>query len=88
VGGPVDVESLRRLAAPAGRLEEARTELLRANCTLSMSQIAVHHGFSNPSRFAQLYRRTYGACPSDVSTAVPEDFGGNENNEAAAAEGR
>ena len=48
------------------RLEEARTELLRANCTLSMSQIAVHHGFSNPSRFAQLFRRRYGVYPSET----------------------
>jgi transcriptional regulator GlxA family with amidase domain len=48
------------------RLEEARTELLRANSTLSMAQIAAHHGFSNPSRFAQLFRRRYGVYPSEA----------------------
>jgi len=74
--------ALRRI-----RLEAARAEMLRNGRTESIARIAAGHGFSNPSRFAQLYRRTYGAYPSDVSKAGPEDFGGNENNEAA-AEGR
>jgi len=81
--GATPMGALRRI-----RLEAARAEMLRNGRTESIARIAAGHGFSNPSRFAQLYRRTYGAYPSDVSKAGPEDFGGNENNEAAAAEGR
>src|SRR5215472_694856 len=81
--GATPMGALRRI-----RLEAARAEMLLNGRTESIARIAAGHGFSNPSRFAQLYRRTYGAYPSDVSKAGPEDFGGNENNEAAAAEGR
>jgi len=51
--------ALRRI-----RLEDARTEILRARHTESIARIAADHGFSNPSRFAQLFRRTYGTYPS------------------------
>ena len=48
------------------RLEEARTEMLRADRAPSVAQIAAHYGFSNPSRFAQLFRRRYGVYPSET----------------------
>jgi AraC-like DNA-binding protein len=48
------------------RLEEARAQMLRAGHTQSLARIAAEHGFSNPSRFAQLFRRTYGAYPSKI----------------------
>jgi AraC-like DNA-binding protein len=48
------------------RLEAARAEMLRVERAQSLARIAAEHGFSNPSRFAQLFRRTYGAYPSEV----------------------
>jgi AraC-like DNA-binding protein len=51
------------------RLEAARTEILRAGPAQSLTRIAAEHGFSNPSRFAQLFRRTYGAYPSEALRA-------------------
>jgi len=48
------------------RLEAARTEMMRADRAQSLARIAAEHGFSNPSRFAQLFRRTYGAYPSEA----------------------
>jgi AraC-like DNA-binding protein len=51
------------------RLEAARTEMLRIERTQSLARIAAEHGFSNPSRFAQLFRRTYGAYPSETVRA-------------------
>jgi len=48
------------------RLEAARTEILRAGRTESLTQIAADYGFSNPSRFAQVFRRTYGTYPSEA----------------------
>jgi AraC-like DNA-binding protein len=47
------------------RLEAARSEMMRADRAQSLARIAAEHGFSNPSRFAQLFRRTYGAYPSE-----------------------
>jgi len=38
----------------------------------SLARIAAEHGFSNPSRFAQLFRRTYGAYPSGALRARSE----------------
>jgi len=51
------------------RLEAARTEMLRADRAQSLARIAAEHGFSNPSRFAQLFLRTYGAYPSEALRA-------------------
>jgi AraC-like DNA-binding protein len=51
------------------RLEAARTEVLRAERAQSLARIAAEYGFSNPSRFAQLFRRTYGAYPSEALRA-------------------
>jgi AraC-like DNA-binding protein len=48
------------------RLEAARTEMMRTDRAQSLARIAAEHGFSNPSRFAQLFRRTYGAYPSET----------------------
>jgi AraC-like DNA-binding protein len=57
--GTTPMSALQRI-----RLEEARAQMLRAGRTQSLARIAADYGFSNPSRFAQLFRRTYGAYPS------------------------
>jgi AraC-like DNA-binding protein len=62
--GTTPMASLQRI-----RLEAARTEMLRADRDQSLARIAAEHGFSNPSRFAQLFRRTYGAYPSEAAKA-------------------
>jgi len=59
--GTTPMAALRRI-----RLKEARTEILRARHTESITRIAADHGFSNPSRFAQLFRRTYGTYPFEA----------------------
>ena len=48
------------------RLEQARTEMLRAGQTRSLARIAVEHGFSSPTQFAQFFRRKYGVDPSKM----------------------
>jgi AraC-like DNA-binding protein len=48
------------------RLEAARAEMMRIEQRQSLARIAAEHGFANPSRFAQLFRRTYGTYPSEV----------------------
>jgi len=48
------------------RLEQARTEMLRAGQRQSLARIAAEHGFSSPTRFAQSFRRTYGVYPSEM----------------------
>ena len=48
------------------RLEQARTEMLRVGRTESLARIAAEHGFSSPTRFAQLFRRKYGVYPSEM----------------------
>jgi AraC-like DNA-binding protein len=48
------------------RLEQARTEMLRADQTESLARIAAEHGFSSPTRFAQSFRRKYGVYPSEM----------------------
>jgi AraC-like DNA-binding protein len=53
--------ALRRI-----RLDEARAEILRAGRAESIARIAAGHGFGTPSRFAQLFRRTYGVYPSEA----------------------
>jgi AraC-like DNA-binding protein len=59
--GTTPTAALRRI-----RLEEARSGMLRDGRTASIARIAADHGFSNPSRFAQLFRRTYGVYPSQA----------------------
>jgi len=48
------------------RLEQARSEMLRAGRTESLARIAAEHGFSSPTRFAQFFRRKYGVYPSEM----------------------
>ena len=62
--GITPMAALRRI-----RLEEARTAILRDGRTESIVRTAADHGFSNPSRFAQLFRRTYGVYPSQAVRA-------------------
>jgi transcriptional regulator GlxA family with amidase domain len=47
-------------------LEQARTEMLRVCRAGSLARIAAEHGFSSPTRFAQLFRRKYGVYPSEM----------------------
>jgi AraC-like DNA-binding protein len=51
------------------RLAAARAEILRVEQAQSLTRIAGVYGFSNPSRFAQLFRRTYGTLPSEALRA-------------------
>jgi transcriptional regulator GlxA family with amidase domain len=62
--GTTPMASLQRI-----RLAAARVEILRIDGAQSLARIAAEHGFSNPSRFAQLFRRTYGAYPSEALRA-------------------
>jgi AraC-like DNA-binding protein len=62
--GTTPMSALQRV-----RLEAARAEMLRSEQGESLARIAAEHGFSNPSRFAQLFRRTYGAYPSEARHA-------------------
>jgi AraC-like DNA-binding protein len=48
------------------RLEQARTEMLRAGQTESLARIAAEFGFSSPTRFAQSFRQKYGVYPSEM----------------------
>jgi AraC-like DNA-binding protein len=51
------------------RLEAARADILRRTRNQSLTGIAAAYGFTNPGRFAQLFRRTYGAYPSEALQA-------------------
>jgi AraC-like DNA-binding protein len=57
--GTTPTRALQRI-----RLETARAQMLRAGRAQSVARIAAAYDFSNPSRFAQLFRRTYGTYPS------------------------
>lgn len=59
--GTTPMTALQRI-----RLEAARAEILRIDGAQSLTRIAAEHGFSNPSRFARLFRHTYGAYPSEA----------------------
>jgi len=74
--------ALRRI-----RLSEAREQMLRAGRSKPLARIAATYGFSNPSRFAQLFRRTYGAYPSQVLGTRHDVRGGHQNPEATAPVG-
>ena len=50
--GTTPMAALQRI-----RLEAARAEMLRVERAQSLARIAAEYGFSNPSRFAQLFRR-------------------------------
>jgi AraC-like DNA-binding protein len=62
--GTTPMAALQRI-----RLEAARAEILRIDQAQSLTRIAAEHGFSNASRFAQLFHRTYGAYPSEALRA-------------------
>jgi AraC-like DNA-binding protein len=47
------------------RLEAARQTLAFGECVGSVSDIAHHYGFTNPGRFAGLYKDTFGVSPAD-----------------------
>jgi len=64
--GTTPMASLQRI-----RLEAARVEILRFDRAESLARIAAEHGFSNQSRFAQLFRRTYGTYPSEALRTRP-----------------
>lgn len=53
-------------ALQQARLEQARTEMLRPDRTDSLARIAAGYGFSNPTRFARLFRSNYGLYPSEM----------------------
>ncbi len=76
--GTTPMRALQRI-----RLEEARTQMLRTGRAESVAQIAADHGFSNPSRFAQLFRRTYGSYPSNTLRTRRDVLNGDQNRAAA-----
>ena len=47
------------------RLELARRSILDTGSDASVAEIAARYQFSNPGRFADLYRRTFGRLPSN-----------------------
>jgi transcriptional regulator GlxA family with amidase domain len=53
-------------ALQLARLDQVSTELLRPDQTALLARIAAERGFSNPTRFAQLFRRIYGVLPSEA----------------------
>ncbi|MGH7090507.1 MAG: helix-turn-helix domain-containing protein, partial [Stellaceae bacterium] len=53
-------------ALQRARLEQARTEMLRPDRTDSLARITAGYGFSNPTRFARLFRSNYGLYPSEI----------------------
>jgi AraC-like DNA-binding protein len=59
--GTTPMAALQRI-----RLEAARAEVLRIAPGQSLARIAAEYGFSNPSRFAQLFRRAWGTYPSEA----------------------
>ena len=48
------------------RLLAARAALRDPACTLSVTQVALAHGFVHLSRFAAQYRQAFGVSPSDT----------------------
>ena len=54
---------------PGRWLEAARAQMLRAQRARSLARIAAGHGFTNPRRLAQRFRRTYGADPPEALRA-------------------
>jgi AraC-like DNA-binding protein len=71
--GTTPMAALRRI-----RLDKARSEILSGVPTESIAQIAAGHGFSNPSRFAQLFRRAYGVYPSQALHNRRTNDGGDQ----------
>jgi AraC-like DNA-binding protein len=55
------MEALRRI-----RLEQARDEIARSGGSRSVMEVAAKFGFTNPGRFSEQYKRTFGELPSDA----------------------
>jgi transcriptional regulator GlxA family with amidase domain len=51
------------------RLEAARAALARADGPVSIREIAVAYRFTNPSRFARLFKEAFGRFPSEYRRA-------------------
>jgi AraC-like DNA-binding protein len=63
-------------ALQQARLEQARQEIVRPGRTESLARIAAAYGFSNPTRFARLFRRRYGVYPSEMPRARRDPLAG------------
>jgi len=63
-------------ALQQARLDQAREEILRPGRTESLARIAAANGFSNPTRFARLFRHRYGVYPSDMPRARRDPLAG------------
>jgi transcriptional regulator GlxA family with amidase domain len=48
------------------RLEAARAALVHPDGAASIAGIAAEHGFSNPGRFAKLFREAFGQLPTQI----------------------
>jgi len=48
------------------RLEEVRRQLESPKAGLSVTQIAMNHGFFHLGRFSKVYRESFGERPSDT----------------------
>jgi AraC-like DNA-binding protein len=55
------MEALRRI-----RLEQAQEEIARSDGSRSVIEVAAKFGFTNPGRFSEQYKRTFGELPSDA----------------------
>jgi transcriptional regulator GlxA family with amidase domain len=62
--GMTPMAALRRI-----RLAAARAALARANGTESIREIALAYRFTNPSRFARLFKDAFGQFPSELRRA-------------------
>jgi AraC-like DNA-binding protein len=63
-------------ALQQARLDRARQEIVRVDRTESLARIAAAYGFSNPTRFARLFRRRYGVYPSEMPRARRDPLAG------------
>jgi transcriptional regulator GlxA family with amidase domain len=65
--GSTPMAALRRI-----RLEAAREALAGASRAASVRAIAAEHGFTNPGRFARLFKEAFGQSPAELRR-VSED---------------
>jgi transcriptional regulator GlxA family with amidase domain len=59
--GVTPMAALRRI-----RLEAARDALASADSPASVRGIAAEYGFTNPSRFARMFREAFGQSPAEL----------------------
>ena len=64
--GTSPMASLRRI-----RLELAHQAIMRSEGSVSVTEVAVRYGFSNPGRFASQYQRLFGEYPSRIAGLRP-----------------